>query len=54
MTRDERIEAVRQGAAVLVGPHWHNFGDAYDVLIRHNGAIVVRSAEEIAAAAARH
>ena len=23
------IEAVRQGAAVLTGPHWHNFSDAY-------------------------
>jgi len=23
------IEAVRQGAVVLVGPHWQNFGDAY-------------------------
>jgi 3-deoxy-D-manno-octulosonic-acid transferase len=45
------IEAVRQGAVVLTGPHWHNFGDAYDVLIRHRGAIVVHSAEELAAAA---
>jgi 3-deoxy-D-manno-octulosonic-acid transferase len=45
------IEAVRQGAVVLTGPHWQNFGDAYDALIQNRGAIVVRSAEEIAAAA---
>ncbi len=45
------IEAVRQDAAILVGPHWHNFGDAYGALLRHQGAIVVHSAEEIAGAA---
>jgi 3-deoxy-D-manno-octulosonic-acid transferase len=45
------IEAVRQGAVVLVGPHWHNFGDAYTALIRNRGAIVVHSAEEMAGAA---
>jgi 3-deoxy-D-manno-octulosonic-acid transferase len=45
------IEAVRQGAVVLTGPHWQNFGDAYDALISHGGAIVVHSAAEIAAAA---
>ena len=47
------IEAVRQGAAVLVGPHWQNFGDTYSALINNRGAIVVRSAEEIASAAGR-
>jgi len=45
------IEAVRQGAAVLTGPHWQNFGDAYDALISNRGAIVVHSAADIAAAA---
>ena len=45
------IEAVRHGAVVLVGPHWQNFGDAYGALISNRGAIVVRSAEEIAGAA---
>jgi 3-deoxy-D-manno-octulosonic-acid transferase len=45
------IEAVRQGAAVLTGPHWQNFSDAYDMLIRHQAAIVVRSAPELASAA---
>jgi 3-deoxy-D-manno-octulosonic-acid transferase len=45
------VEAMRLGAVVLVGPHWHNFGDAYSALIGNGGAIVVRSAEEIAVAA---
>jgi 3-deoxy-D-manno-octulosonic-acid transferase len=45
------IEAVRQGAVVLTGPHWQNFGDAYDALIRNRGAIVVHSAQDIATAA---
>ena len=40
------IEAVRQGAAVLTGPHWQNFSDAYNALISNRGAIVVRSAPE--------
>jgi 3-deoxy-D-manno-octulosonic-acid transferase len=44
------IEAVRQGAVVLVGPYRHNFGDAYGALLRHGGAIEVRSGEEIAGA----
>ena len=47
------IEAVRQGAVVLVGPHWQNFGDTYGALIKNRGAIVVHSAEEIASAARR-
>jgi 3-deoxy-D-manno-octulosonic-acid transferase len=45
------IEAMRLGAVVLVGPHWHNFGDAYGALIANRGAVVVRSAEEVANAA---
>jgi 3-deoxy-D-manno-octulosonic-acid transferase len=47
------IEAVRQGAVVLVGPHWQNFADAYTALINNRGAIVVRSASELAAVAGR-
>ncbi len=47
------IEAVRQGAAVLTGPHWQNFSDTYDALIRNRAAIVVRSAPELASAAGR-
>jgi 3-deoxy-D-manno-octulosonic-acid transferase len=42
------IEAVRQGAVVLVGPHWQNFTDAYRALISNRGAVEVHSAEEIA------
>jgi 3-deoxy-D-manno-octulosonic-acid transferase len=45
------IEAVRQGAAVLVGPFRQNFADTYGALIRHKGAIEVHSPEEIAGAA---
>jgi len=46
------IEAVRQDAAVITGPHWHNFSDTYQALIHHRAAIVVRSAAELAEAAA--
>ena len=45
------IEAMRLGAVVLMGPHWQNFADAYDALVKNGGAIVVQSAEEIAGAA---
>ena len=45
------VEAMRLGSVVLVGPHWQNFPDAYDALIKNGGAIVVRSAEEIASTA---
>jgi 3-deoxy-D-manno-octulosonic-acid transferase len=45
------IEAVRLGSVVLTGPHWQNFGDAYQTLISHRGAIQVHSAGEIARAA---
>jgi 3-deoxy-D-manno-octulosonic-acid transferase len=41
---------VRHGVAVLTGPHWQNFRDAYRTLLRHDGAIEVRSAADIAAA----
>jgi 3-deoxy-D-manno-octulosonic-acid transferase len=47
------IEAVRHGVAVLTGPHWQNFRDAYRTLLRHDGAIEVRSAADIAAAVSR-
>jgi 3-deoxy-D-manno-octulosonic-acid transferase len=47
------IEAVRQGAVVLVGPYRQNFADAYAALIDERGAIEVRSAEELAGAALR-
>ena len=47
------IEAVRHGVAVLTGPHWQNFRDAYRTLLRHDGAIEVKSAADIAAAVAK-
>jgi 3-deoxy-D-manno-octulosonic-acid transferase len=47
------IEAVRQGAVVLTGPHWQNFADTYEALLKQEAAIVVTSAEELADAAAR-
>jgi 3-deoxy-D-manno-octulosonic-acid transferase len=47
------IEAVRRGAAVLTGPHWQNFPDAYEALIRRNATTVVNSPAELADAAAR-
>ncbi len=46
------IEAVRHGAAVITGPHWHNFPDAYKALLAAGGAIEVRTAEELATAVA--
>lgn len=47
------IEAIRHGSAVLTGPHWENFRDAYEALLRHKGAIEVRSADDIAAQVSR-
>jgi 3-deoxy-D-manno-octulosonic-acid transferase len=44
------IEAIRHGAAVLTGPHHHNFSDVYDELLRTGGVREVKSADEIAAA----
>jgi 3-deoxy-D-manno-octulosonic-acid transferase len=47
------IEAVRQGAVVLTGPHWQNFADTYEALVKRRAATVVSSAAELADAAAR-
>jgi len=47
------IEAIRHGAAVLTGPSWLNFKDAYEALIRHGGAIEVHDAQTMANALAR-
>jgi 3-deoxy-D-manno-octulosonic-acid transferase len=44
------IEAVRHGVAVLTGPHWQNFRDAYRTLLRHDGAIEIKSSADVAAA----
>lgn len=45
------IEAIRHGAAVLTGPHHHNFREIYDALIASGGAREVKSADELAATA---
>jgi 3-deoxy-D-manno-octulosonic-acid transferase len=44
------IEAIRHGTAVITGPYWHNFPDAYRALLRHKGVIEVRDAKGLAAA----
>ena len=47
------IEAIRRRVAVMTGPHWHNFRDAYRALLRHKGVVEVRDADEIAATVLR-
>jgi 3-deoxy-D-manno-octulosonic-acid transferase len=47
------IEAIRQGAAVITGPHWQNQADAYKALLGNDAAVVVRSAAELTDAAGR-
>ncbi len=47
------IEAIRHGAVVLTGPNYQNFRDAYAALLRHHGALEVRSADEVAAGVER-
>lgn len=47
------IEPIRHGCAVLTGPHWQNFRDAYETLLRHRGAVEVRSASELSHNVAR-
>jgi 3-deoxy-D-manno-octulosonic-acid transferase len=42
------IEAIRHGAAVITGPHWANFSDAYRALFRHQAALQVETAEQLA------
>lgn len=46
------IEAIRHQTAVLTGPSWHNFRDAYQALNRHNAVREVSSAADIAATVA--
>ncbi|MGZ5822319.1 MAG: glycosyltransferase N-terminal domain-containing protein [Hyphomicrobium sp.] len=47
------IEAVRHGVAVITGPHWQNFTDAYRALLRHHGAVEVTSARALTDAVSR-
>ncbi len=42
------IEAVRLGSAVVTGPHWHNFADAYRALIDAGAAVEVATTTQLA------
>ncbi|MGH6737372.1 MAG: glycosyltransferase N-terminal domain-containing protein [Methyloceanibacter sp.] len=44
------VEAIKLGAAVLTGPNWQNFGDAYTELLKARGAREVTDAETLAVA----
>jgi 3-deoxy-D-manno-octulosonic-acid transferase len=44
------VEAIKLGAAVVTGPHWRNFADAYEELLEARGAIQVRDAPALASA----
>ena len=41
------VEAIKLGAAVLTGPHWRNFADAYEELLRAGGCVQVEDAESL-------
>ncbi len=41
------VEAVRLGAAVLTGPHWFNFKDAYKTLEQCGGCRIVHDADQL-------
>jgi 3-deoxy-D-manno-octulosonic-acid transferase len=45
------VEAIKLGAAVLTGPHWRNFADAYSELLRAGGCTQVSDAASLGAAA---
>jgi 3-deoxy-D-manno-octulosonic-acid transferase len=45
------VEAVKRGAAVLTGPHWQDFSDAYQELLRVKGCKQVSDSGTLAEAA---
>jgi 3-deoxy-D-manno-octulosonic-acid transferase len=45
------VEAIKLGTAVMTGPHWRNFADAYDELLRAGGAVQVSDAQSLATTA---
>lgn len=47
------VEPIKLGAAVLTGPNWHNFRDAYRELLRAGGCKQVRDGPGLADAALR-
>jgi len=44
------VEAIKLGAAVVTGPHWRNFADAYEELLQARGALQVNDAQSLASA----
>jgi len=42
------IEPIRHGVPVVTGPHTHNFEAIIDTLVRHDGIVTVRNAQELA------
>jgi 3-deoxy-D-manno-octulosonic-acid transferase len=45
------VEAIKLGAAVITGPHWQNFSDAYKELLRAGGCVQVSDAQSLATTA---
>jgi 3-deoxy-D-manno-octulosonic-acid transferase len=45
------VEAIKLGSAVITGPHWRNFRDAYEALLAAEGCRQVEDAESLAEAA---
>ncbi len=41
------IEAVKLGAGVITGPHWHNFPEVYQALAQEGGCRFVTSQEDL-------
>ena len=44
------MEAIKLGAAVVTGPHWRNFADAYEELLASGGCAQVSEANDLATA----
>ena len=44
------LEAIKLGAAVVTGPHWRNFADAYDELLAAGACVQVSDAQGLASA----
>jgi len=44
------VEGIKLGAAVVTGPHWRNFADAYEELLEAQGALQVNDAPALASA----
>jgi 3-deoxy-D-manno-octulosonic-acid transferase len=44
------VEAIKLGAAVVTGPHWRNFADAYEELLSSGGCALVSEVNDLATA----